>query len=209
MLVKAQPVRFRADGTDVRFAGGPRGLLDLESMRCDIDVESRMAWSYWQELLTVFPPPMAMEEMGGLYEPKPAEATLARLESEYRAQPAIAEIYAALGLSAEQAILEDIPRRGRLFEHSFVRDHDLVSHLDVAESELVARERVRAFATDVLVTIEGRWIVTPRSNGMNSECALGGECFDSTVLHSYYTLMDDYLDLLAPDSLLIAVNLRW
>jgi hypothetical protein len=183
--------------------------FDLEALRNDSMTQAREAWRFWQEVLEVYPAPVDMEELRGHCETEPTGFMRARLESEYREQPAISEVWALAGLTSDPGVLDSYPRHSRLLRRWFVRAHDLVRHFGDDEPELVADERARACATDVLVTAQGRWVETPRSPCAVDECLMGGACFDLTVLRPYYALRDEYLDAIALDTTVVAVHFRF
>lgn len=183
--------------------------FDLEALRNDAETRAREAWRFWQEVLAIYPAPLTMEEVRGHSETEPTGFLRARLEAEYRQQPAINEVWALAGLASGPAVLDSYPHESRLLRRWFVQAHDLVRHFEEDEAELVAAERARASATDVLVTVDGRWVERPSSPGAADDCLMGRSCFDLAVLHPFYALRDAYLNAIAADTTLVAVSFRF
>lgn len=181
--------------------------FDLAALRDDAVTRAHEAWRFWQEVLVIYPAPRPMDELRDYCETEPTGFIRARLESEYRDQPAISEIWAHAGLTSNPTVLDAYPRESRLLRGWFLRAHDLVRHFE-DEAELAADERARAFETDVLVTVDGRWVETPLSPHAVDDCLMGGPCFDLALLQPYYALRDAYLDAIAADTTLVAVHFR-
>lgn len=195
-------------GEDSWWIGAVYTQSELAAVREIAAARARAAWQFWQDLLEVYSPPTEMAELRGQLESEPTGHIRDRLEAEYRAQPAINELYTLAGLADGSTVFDAYPHQSRLFQRTFVSAHDLVRHFDITESQLLAAERTRVFATDVFLTQTGRCIETPQPCGPHTACLAGGECFDLSVLQPYYALIDEYLSVLSPESLTVSFHYK-
>ncbi|MFE0509509.1 hypothetical protein [Streptomyces sp. NPDC058964] len=134
------PRLIRGTGTPSGLcAGGPRGLLDLETPRARAAAEARRAFETWQEFASGYPPARPMSHFWSRYVADPEHYPQARALEDFRTQPAIAALM-------ERPDLEDLV------------GGDPVAHLGNDLDTHVRDAANAALPTPALLTLEGHWL---------------------------------------------------
>jgi hypothetical protein len=164
-----------------RCDGGPRGILDFEADRHVYQEAASVRWNLWQEVSSGYPPAEPFAAFRSRTASDPSGYPAERAEREYRNQPVV------------QAVIND-PHLAEKFKSC----GDLVGHFTESEGEYVRRAASRVIPTNVLLTLDGRWI-----DGLRMVASTRSH----PRMQDYWRYANEYLDALEAD--VIVVRLRF
>ncbi|MEV7930865.1 hypothetical protein [Kitasatospora sp. NPDC088779] len=161
-----------------RCDGGPRGLLDLDTERTAAGVAAAREWDAWSAFAARFPPAHSLRTIAG----RGPAATNSPYQA-FMAQPVMQ------ALAAWRQSDPDAP--------TWTKQQDPLWHFAGSREQHAHRTATRVQTTNVLLTVDGRWI----------------DCFDYTptpqqpvAANAYFDFADRYLRELPEDAVIVRVR---
>lgn len=159
-----------------RAAGGPKGALDLESMRESAAREAELEWDRFQEHAAELPPALGWSSFVRLVSP---DFPRQRAEDDYRSQPLVGALFHTdLGPVMDYAL--DAP--------------------GASKEGYIEERRSSAVAGAALLTLEGEWINAPFGGWVGSTPDI------RSAASGYRAMVNAYIDALPDGSTLVAVD---
>lgn len=166
-----------APNKGLRCDGGPKGLLDFESMRDEKAAEANALFDKWEAICAGTPHAEPWSHFRGLFEL--GELTIDQAREQYHAQPRV------------QACRDDEDLKWR---------DDVVAEFFSGRDEYVATARRDAVPGYALITLDREWVAPGRMGwfGMSTD-----EGADREV---YKAKANEYLESLADDVLIVQID---
>ncbi|WP_017623961.1 hypothetical protein [Nocardiopsis chromatogenes] len=165
-----------ATAAGTRAAGGPKGALDLASMRESAAREAELEWDRFQERAAELPPALGWSSFARLVS---ADFPRQRAEEDYRSQPLVdALFHTDLGPVMDYAL--DAP--------------------GASKEGYIEGRRARAVPGAALLTLEGEWINAPFGGWIGSTPDI------RSAESGYRSMVNAYIDALPDGVRLIAVD---
>ncbi len=171
------PGRWRCDG-------GPRGLLDLATMRAAARRAAARTWLQWQPAIAGTPPPQRWRDILAEHNAHPDSYPLQQAWRDFTAQPRVA------ALTAHPSM------RTRLRATTWQGYVDLIEQGNADRAEHIENQGAHAVLGYGLLTLAGAWL----SEGVAGQY---GVCLD---LSCYAEQANTYLDTLDPNIEVVAVD---
>lgn len=177
-LKEGDEVQKWAPNKGLRCDGGPKGLLDFESMRAEAEAEANGEFDRWEKAIEGTPHAKPWSHFRGLFEL--GEITIDQARNLYGGQPRI------------EALRKD--------EHFRYADSDQLEAFELGREEYVATARRDAVSGYALITLDRQWMAPGRMGwfGMSSDGP--GE------REGYKVEANRYLDALADDVLIVQID---
>ncbi|MFF4922360.1 hypothetical protein ACFY4B_17405 [Kitasatospora sp. NPDC001261] len=164
-----------------RCDGGPRGLLDLDTERTAAAVAAATEWDAWFTFAARFPPAHSLRTI--TERSRSGSSAASSAYQAFRKQPLI-QAFAAWQQSDPYA-------------PTWTKHSDPIGHFDVSREQYMHRAAIRVQTTNILVTIDGRWIdrfeYTPTPQ-------------QPVAANAYFDFADQYLHNLPEDAIIVRVR---
>src|SRR6266545_2102898 len=171
------PGRWRCDG-------GPRGLLDLATMRAAARRAAARTWQQWQPAIAGTPPPQQWRDILADHNAHPDSYPLQQAWRDFAAQPRVAALTAYPSM------------RSRLRAATWQGYVDLIEQGNAGRAEHIESQGAHAVLGYGLLTVAGAWL----SEGVAGQY---GVCLD---LSCYAEEANTYLDTLDSNIEVVAVD---
>lgn len=176
-LKPSDEVQKWADNKGLRCDGGPKGLLDFESMRAEAEVKAHCEFDRWLRVTEGTPHAHPWSHFYGLFQL--GELTIDGAREKYRAQ------------SRVQALDADEDLRWR---------DNAIEEFGLGREEYVATARRDAVPGYALITLDRQWMAPGRMGWFGASSDGPGE------REAYKVMANKYLDELADDILIVQID---